>query len=374
MWKFPTYQPNHPINWDELCQRFDWLEEMKTVQQDPIWHGEGDVFTHTQMVVNELIRLEEYQALSEQDQHILFATALLHDVEKRSTTRTEVIKGVERITSPRHAIRGEFTARTVLYRDIPTPFAIREQIAKLVRYHGLPIWALRKRDPRKKVISASLEVNTHHLAIFSKADMLGRICTDVEEKLLDIELFAELCKEHDCYGKARNFSSPFSRFQYLNQKEMAPDYAAYDDLKFDVIMMCALPGSGKDHYIKNNLDAPVLSLDGIRRANNIAPTDKKGNGRVIQMSKEQAKVFMRKKQSFIFNATNISKDMRSKWLSLFNEYSARVKIIYLEVPYQTLIKQNHNRDYKVPLSVIERMIDRLEVPSFGEAVEVVYNV
>ena len=59
---------------------------MAAVPQDPEWHGEGDVLTHTKMVADALFRLPEYQALDAQAQHILFASALLHDVEKRSTT------------------------------------------------------------------------------------------------------------------------------------------------------------------------------------------------------------------------------------------------------------------------------------------------
>ena len=134
--------------------------------------------------------------------------------------------------------------------------------------------------------------------------------------------------------------------------------------------MSAIPASGKDHYIKNHLDLPVLSLDNIRREHKIKPTDKKGTGRVVQMAKEEAKVYMRKKESFIFNATNITKDIRGRWISLFLEYRARVKIVYLEVPYKQLKKQNNNREYPVPLEVIDRLFDKLEMPDFGEGHEV----
>lgn len=64
--------------------------------------------------------------------------------------------------------------------------------------------------------------------------------------------------------------------------------------------MSALPGTGKDFFIKKNYpNVPVISLDNIRRENKISPTDKKGNGQVIQMAKEQARVFLRKKETFI---------------------------------------------------------------------------
>jgi len=42
----------------------------------------------------------------------------------------------------------------------------------------------------------------------------------------------------------------------------------------------------------------------------------------------------------------------------------------LEVPYKQLKKQNSNREYPVPLEVIDRLFDKLEMPSFDEGHEV----
>lgn len=372
MWKFPTYEPDHPINWDRLEKQFSWFSEMRDVPQDPYWHAEGDVFVHTKMVVDALIQLPEFKVLSGQDKHMLFAAALMHDIEKRSTTTTEIIDGKERIISPRHAKKGEFTVREILYKDIPTPFPIREQIAKLVRLHGLPIWAIEKQNPQKAVIEASLELNTKHLSILAKADVLGRICKDQEEILLKIELFNELCMENNCFGNARAFPSSHGRYLYLNKPNSSPDYEPFDNLDFTVFMLSGLPGTGKDTYIKTNLDHAVLSLDEIRRSEKISPTDKKGNGKVIQIAQEKAREYLRSKTSFVFNATNISKSLRQKWIGLFTTYGAKVKIIYLEVPYEKLLSQNHNREFKVPEKVIAKMIKRLEIPRFEEAHEVVF--
>ncbi len=367
IWKFPKYEVGKEIDWEDLSNAYAWIAEMKEVPQDPIWHAEGDVYTHTKMVVSALIKLSEFQLLSEQDKHILVAAALFHDIEKRSTTIEEEIDGVIRIVSPRHAKRGEFTTREILYKEMHTPFYIREEICKLVRLHGLPLWAISRNNPNKEVIYASMVVNTEHLAMLAKADILGRICEDGEEILLKIELFKELCKENECFGQQKVFPSNYGRFLYFNKTQSSPDYHPFDDLICTVTVLCALPGSGKDTYIKKYLDLPELSLDNIRRANKILPTDKKKNGQVIQQAKEQAKKYLRAKTSFVFNATNITTEMRSRWISLFTDYNARVKIVYIEVPYKTLKKQNANRAYKVPEQVIEKMIGKLEIPTVKEA-------
>ena len=374
MWQFPKYQIGKELDWDELYNSYKWISDMQGVQQDPIWHAEGDVYIHTKMVTEELTNLEEFASLSDLQKHILVSSALFHDIEKRSTTTEEIIDGKTRIVSPRHAKKGEFTTRQILYSEMNAPFQVREQICKLVRLHGLPLWAITKDHPNKEVIYSSTVLDNDLLSILAKADILGRICQDQDDILMKIELFKELCIENDCLMKSREFKSNYGRYLFFNKEDSYVDYLPYDDLICTVTVMCALPGSGKDTYIKNNLDQPVLSLDDIRRKAKISPTEKKGNGQVIQLAKEQAKEYLRSKTSFVFNATNITKDMRSRWIGLFTDYNARVKIIYIEVPYKTLLKQNSDRDHKVPENVIDKLIGKLEIPDVREAHEVEYII
>ena len=374
MWKFPKYKIDVELDWDDLTKSYAWIAAMQGVPQDPVWHAEGDVHIHTKMVVEALTKLPEFSDLSDQDKHVLVTAALFHDIEKRSTTTEEEIDGVIRIVSPRHAKKGEFTARSILYTEIETPFQIREAITKLVRLHGLPLWAITKDNPNKEVIYASTVLRNELLGMLATADILGRSCTDQAEILLKIEFFKELCEENDCFKNSKKFNSTYGRFLYFNKEDSYVDYLPFDDLICTVTLMCALPGSGKDTFIKKNLDQPVLSLDDIRRANKISPTDKKGNGQVIQLAKEKAKEYLRSKTSFVFNATNITKDIRSRWIGLFSDYKAKVKIIYLEVPYKKLLKQNSEREYAVPNHVINRLIGKLEMPDLREAHEVEYII
>lgn len=367
MWKLQGYELDSQFDWDALTARYRWLNDMKGVEQDPDWHAEGDVFTHTTMVVESLVALPDFDEQSEQDKHILIAAALCHDIEKRSTTMREMVNDRERVVSPRHAKYGESTVRTMLYKEIETPFEIREQIAKLVRHHGLPLWAIEKSDPRKEVIKASQMVNTKLLSMLARADVLGRTCDDQADVLERIDLFEELCKEYDCFGVPRTFPSSHARFSFLNKQGSHPDYEPYDDFKLNVFVACALPGAGKDTYIDKTYNLPVVSLDDIRREHGFSPTDKKHNGQVVQLGKEQTKVLLRKMESFVFNATNITADIRSKWISLFMQYGARVTIVYIEVPYKTLLKQNKNRDYVVPENVIDHLLYKLEMPNCSEA-------
>ncbi|HSJ03847.1 MAG TPA: phosphohydrolase, partial [Verrucomicrobium sp.] len=42
----------------------DWAAAMRECQQDAIWHAEGDVWTHTMMVCEEVQKLAGYEELS----------------------------------------------------------------------------------------------------------------------------------------------------------------------------------------------------------------------------------------------------------------------------------------------------------------------
>src|SRR5689334_54644 len=112
-------------DFSKLAHTFSWVADMHGVIQDDRHHAEGDVATHTNMVLGALTGLPGYTALDVQTREVLWAAALLHDVEKRSTT---VVEADGTITSRGHARKGEFTARQVLYRDVVTSFALREQI------------------------------------------------------------------------------------------------------------------------------------------------------------------------------------------------------------------------------------------------------
>lgn len=210
--------------WSALRQRFSWVEEMHHTPQDPEHHGEGDVGVHTEMVLNALITLPEFQQLPAQQQEVLWAAALLHDVEKRSTT----VQENGRIQSPGHARRGELTARQILWRDIPTPFVLREQIVALVRLHGLPLWLLERPEPERLLLTAAMRIDTRLLALLARADLLGRQSPDQQSMLERIDLFELFCHEQQCWGKMRPFVSDSARWHYLTHEQSSPDFVPWE--------------------------------------------------------------------------------------------------------------------------------------------------
>jgi predicted kinase len=105
-------------------------------------------------------------------------------------------------------------------------------------------------------------------------------------------------------------------------------------------------------------------LDDVREELDIDPTEEQG--RVIQMAKERCRERLRAGEDFAFNATNLTAQLRKLWIDLFARYEARVEIVYLEPPFDAVIKQNRERDRRVPERVIYRLRDRAEPPLPGE--------
>lgn len=372
-WKFKYYDVEEGVDWYALGENCQWFKDMKDVPQDKIWHAEGNVQIHTMMVTNALLHLEAFKSLTDQDKHIMVTAALMHDIEKRSTTTEEERNGRLCIVAPRHAQKGERTARKLLYQVFDCPFYIREQICALVRYHGVPLWGHDRDGYEKNVIQMSLRISTKLVALIAQADVLGRNCPDQESLLDDIEYFKMICSDLDVYQKEHQFKNNASRYYFLKNGGYK-DIEIYDESVFTVYMLSGIAGAGKDSLIKSKYkDLPMISLDGIRREMNVKPTDKKGAGRVFQEAKERCKELMRVNQDFVFNATNITRDMRGKWINLFHEYNGRVVIEYIEVPYNDLIQRNSTREYKLPEKVIHKMINNLEIPLYDEAWDVKHN-
>lgn len=351
-------------------------QRMKQTPQSPLWHCEGDVLTHTEMVVRKLQSLPEYHELSSCQQEILIAAAWLHDIGKILQSR-QIGDDVE---APNHAGIGSRMAREELWINNglcgkSDAMQMREAIALLVRYHSYPPHTIDSSDAKvrlHKIASNGLlapNFSIKMLCLLSRADMMGRICEDKEEMLDQIALCEELAKEEGCFESCYSFPTDYTRRAYLDGRDVWKSQELHDETWGIVYVMSGLPGTGKDTWIRQNLpDIPVVSLDEIRRQRKISPTA--NQGLVANLAKEQAKKYLRKHQSFVWNATNLTPAMRQQLISLFEGYKANVNIIYLETDWQTLLERNRSREDVVPQSAIESMLGKLTPPEAHEAAQV----
>ena len=361
------------MNWHELKQAAlddimawaesqSWCRAMAECAQDAEWHSEGDVWTHTKMVCHQLTELVEWPSLTAHEQVVLIFTALFHDVAKPLTSQVDPDTG--RVTSPKHAVKGEHVAREVL-RELGCDLATREEIARLVRYHGRPAFLLEREEPTHEVVRLSWLVSNRLLYLFAVADTRGRdtdSMTRPEENLHYWKLQAE---EADCYEQPYPFANDHARFQFFRQREPNLHYVPHEDFACQVALLCGLPGSGKDTWLsRNRSELPVVSLDDIRGELDVDPTDNQGE--VVQLARERCREFLRSKISFAFNATNILKLTRGRWIDLFADYNARIELVYVEPPFDRLLQQNKSRANPVPEQVIRKLAAKCEPPTWLE--------
>jgi len=159
-----------------LLRFFPELESLIDVPQDPQWHPEGDVWTHTLMVVDEAAPLAS--DLPRGQRAALLLAAVAHDFGKPSTTRVED----GRLRSRGHEEAGVAPALAFLERlgvRSLDGHDVRGAVAALVQYHlsPTPFWNAEARGERVSdgaFRRLALKVDPELLYRLSLADTRGR--------------------------------------------------------------------------------------------------------------------------------------------------------------------------------------------------------
>lgn len=357
------------FSFQKLSDNYSELNLMREISQNPSYHGEGDVYRHTEMVCERLLELSEWKALDKEEQELLFMAAAFHDIGKVYCTKQEDGNWI----SPNHTIVGEKKFRWLAYRNAEQfglTFSQREKAAKLIRYHGLPVWFWTKDRTEFELLRAAESIPLRLLYLLSKADVQGRIAKESDQLEEQVALFADYAKELGVWEQPYAFANPYTKFQYFHREGLWHQAVLCDCTEFDVLLLSGLPLAGKDSWIaRHGMGLPVVSLDDFREQMGVSPA--KNSGRVAQAATEQARIYLRRKQPFIWNATNIIQETRQRLVGLFAGYGARVHILYLEAPCQELFARNQKRARYIPESALEEMIRKLEVPAPWEAYEVI---
>lgn len=368
---------NRNIDWDGIGAALSCFAiPMSQTGQNPAFHKEGDVWTHTKMVCEELVKLDAFHVLSGKQRQAVFLAALLHDIGKIPTTRWEDGQWV----SPNHTLAGSKMARQFLWQELglcgtSEKQQLRETVCNLIRYHSFPPHAIDDPDGKRKLMA--IAANGQNCPMFTvellcalcEADALGRFCQEEQDWVHmaeQVQLCREFAKENRCDTGPFQFLSPHTQYSYLAGKEIAPDVELYDDTWGEVILMSGLPGTGKDTWIKENCpNLPMISLDEIRKKVKILPTD--NQSKVVEIARERARELLRKKQPFVWNATNLSPMIRKKQIKMFMQYHASVKIVFLETDWQEQLRRNAGREDALPEQAICHMFEELVLPEDKEA-------
>ena len=246
---------------------------LRATPQAPRWHAEGDVYTHTLMTLEVLETLDGFSSLSPRQQIELRLAAALHDIGKPVTTD---LADPDR-AAPRHGPVGARMARELLWREYglcgtPEWQTIREAVCLLIRYHGQPNYTIIDKNAAwwlLRIASAGELVpdfTVRMLCLLAEADFRGRVCDDLDVALERIELCAELARDEGCFAGPYHFPSLHTQRAFMAERPVWKDQQLFDDTWGEVVMLCGLPGTGKDYWIAHHCAGmPVVSLDDLRR-------------------------------------------------------------------------------------------------------------
>ena len=115
-------------------RHFPEVAALRGTPQEPAWHPEGDVFTHTQHCLDALVALPAWQASEAPRRRRLMFGVLAHDFGKPPTTAYVEKRGAMRWVSPGHESAGGPLAQAFL-RRIGAPLEYDAPVCALVVHH-----------------------------------------------------------------------------------------------------------------------------------------------------------------------------------------------------------------------------------------------
>jgi tRNA nucleotidyltransferase (CCA-adding enzyme) len=153
-------------------EHFPEIAALMGVPQEPEWHPEGDVFTHTCHCLDELVKLPGWQSADAESRSVYSLAVLAHDFAKPATTHQAMKDGRLRIVSPGHEEAGGPLAERFLVR-LGAPEAIRARVVPLVTNHLAHLQSITDRSVRRLARRLAPETIAG-LSVVITADQYGR--------------------------------------------------------------------------------------------------------------------------------------------------------------------------------------------------------
>ena len=197
-------------------RHFPEIAALDGTPQDPEWHPEGDVFTHTCHCCDALVELPEWREADEVTRRVLTFAVLAHDFAKPQTTHEAERDGRMRIISPGHEEQGGPMAESFLTR-INAPNEVTWRVVPLVQHHLAHLQTLSDRSVRR-LANALKPATIAELCTVMTADHFGRPPKPriVPEGVVQLQLKSEELRLRDAAPK------PILQGRHLIERGMQP--------------------------------------------------------------------------------------------------------------------------------------------------------
>ena len=335
-----------PITATRLGQEFPKAAVMAQTPQDSLYHAEGDVWTHTMLVMDHI-----NTSATPQNGAVLRPSALLHDVAKPQTTQIAFCEEEqrERVRQPNHAAKGRDEAWQLLTDagiDLPT----KREVCDIIAWHQRPGHFLEQHNIENRIARyASLGHAWNNLLTLCRADTRGRISPTTEENLLELDLVEEEIRRvgdllgHDILHTPFLVSGERTVWLHANLENAILHDPFIDPSRPTFHLFSGLPASGKTTW-RTRLDAHVVSLDDLRATHKNFKHGSNLEGTILQEALTLTKQHLAAGRDVVWDATNLTRQRRAKLLSLAHAYNARTHLWSFEDPAPICKARNAERD------------------------------
>ncbi len=149
-----------------ILKYYPELEALIDVPQSKKWHPEGDVWIHTLMAVDQMVKLKRGE--EKYDLKMMLAV-LCHDLGKASHTQIQP----DRISAIGHEKAGVPLTERFLYR-LTDEHDFIKSILPLIEYHLAPTIYYANGAKNSTIRKLATKVNIEELVMVARADFLGR--------------------------------------------------------------------------------------------------------------------------------------------------------------------------------------------------------
>jgi predicted kinase len=354
--KLEKFNPHELISWFQLNHPAHVNEMMNSTHHYSVdrlnpYHLEGDIWTHTCMVVN-VANLMKYP-------DVVVASSLLHDLGKPYVR--EINHDTERVYFKNHE-GVSFWKSIGVVKQLTDDAKKRETILKLVALHSVIFDNHRdgkfSKDFFKKFRGDEEFLELVKMQVIS--DSMGRFCYDLEDVR---EKFDRIFNDDFYTELVETFNTPVVK--------------KHDNT---LTILIGLPRSGKSTWItKNVTDEVVISRDDalVKYAKELYnvktyseafkalnDNDQKAVDAIIGTVFQKA---VKEGKDIVIDMTNMSKKSRRKWLA---QYGGNKKAIIFATDMDEIARRNeHDRKTigkYIPPFVIDNMAKNFVYPQYDE--------
>lgn len=180
-WEKWAQLSSNPSRGIQILEETEWIEHfpalaaLRNCPQEPEWHPEGDVLTHTKHCLDALAAMPEWQTRSPDSRRLLMFAMLIHDFGKATTTQQTENRGVLRWMSPGHDKESGRLAQEFL-SAIGAPKIVLEFVRPLVENHMYHMQTSNSPSPAaiRRLARRLAPATIQDLALIMTADTRGR--------------------------------------------------------------------------------------------------------------------------------------------------------------------------------------------------------